>query len=163
MDAVTEAATDERQTDILAVLVAVADNNAVRRVGHGKHCHQFRFAAGLQTHALTAMAVQRLDHAALLIHLDGVDCRVAAAVVMTAHGLGEGAAQGVDTVAHDVIETYQNRQREICLMDLIDQLPQIDLSAAGVASWACHQVPAGIGVEIAFGPIREVVGGARGV
>jgi hypothetical protein len=72
---------DQRAADVAAVLVAVADDDAVvgRKAQYGR---QLRLAAGLQAHAPAAVADDRIDHVGLLVDLDRVDRRVPPSVAV---------------------------------------------------------------------------------
>jgi len=109
----TQAQADERQADVFAVLVAVADDDAGGRLHQRKHGHQFRLAAGLQADARIVRALEVFQHGALLIHLDRVHSGVAAAVVMAPTGVLEGLAQGVDALAQHIHKAHQQRQRQV--------------------------------------------------
>ena len=149
---------DQRQTDVFAVLVAVADDAPALAVGEAQHRHQLRLAAGLQADAdLLAVggAQQFLHHAALLVHLDGIDRRVAAAVVVRPHGLGEGAAQARHPVAQDAAEAHQHRQGQSRVADLVAQGVQVDAVAAARRKGV--QVAVVGDVEIAAAPVGKVV------
>jgi hypothetical protein len=88
----TELAPDQGQADVLAILVAVADDHAAasRQRDHG---HQFRLGARFQPEARRGIRGQFTGHVALLVDLDRIDRGVAAVVVPIGHGLGKRTLQ----------------------------------------------------------------------
>ena len=77
-------AADQRQADVLAVLVAVADDQPARP-RQRQHRHQLGLAAGFQAEALACVRCQRAGHAAMLVDLDRIHRGVAAGVVPVLH------------------------------------------------------------------------------
>ena len=92
MDAQSHPAADQGETDVLAVLVAVAYHNA-SGFCERQHGKQFRLGARLQSDAVSAAAQQLFDNTALLVDLDRIDRAVAATVIMCPGGFREGVAQ----------------------------------------------------------------------
>ena len=75
-----ELAADQREADVLAILVAVADDEAAR-ARQRQHRHQLGLAAGLEAEAFAAVRGQLAGDAAVLVDLDRIDRGVAAGVV----------------------------------------------------------------------------------
>ncbi len=122
----TQASADQRQADVLAILVTVADDAATGR-GAGQHGHQLGLAAGLEADTVTATGHDLLDHAALLVDLDRVDRPVSPGIAQAARHAVEGATQLADPVLQHVVETHQYRQAQAAGLQVAGQLVQIDL------------------------------------
>ncbi len=124
VDAMAELLAHQRQADVLAVLVAVADDQRGAVAGECQHGEQLRFAAGFEADpAVAALAggEDLLDHAALLVDLDRVHGGIATLVLFFAHGQIEGVAQLLDAVMEDVAEAYQYRQAQAGFAQLVHQ------------------------------------------
>src|SRR3546814_19168307 len=76
------------QADVLAILVAVADDQPAR-ARERQQRHQLGLAAGLQAEALARVRGQRAGDAAVLVDLDRVHRGIAAGVVPVGLRLGE--------------------------------------------------------------------------
>ncbi len=90
-DGAAELGGERHRLDVAVVLEAVADDEALGRVlGHGHDREQLGLGAHFQPEAeLLAVAVDLLDHQALLVHLDRVHRRVAILVVVLRDRLRE--------------------------------------------------------------------------
>ena len=71
---------------------------------------QLRFAAGFKTDARAAVTKNLFDHTALLIDLDGIDCRISTAIVLGVHRRGKRVAQSIDPIMQDVVKAHQYRK-----------------------------------------------------
>ena len=151
-----ELATDQRQADVLAVLVAVADDQPAR-ARQRQHRHQFGFAAGLQAEAVAGMRCQRPGDAAVLVDLDRIHRGVAAAVIPVGLRLRERGLQLAQAIAEDVREAHQQRQARAGGARGIDDVGQCDRRAAFPAR--THRDAAGrIDIEIALRPMWDRIG-----
>ncbi len=149
-------APDQRQADVFAVLVAVADDQPARP-RQRQHRHQFRLAARFQAETLAVVAGQGAGHAAVLVDLDRVHRGVAAGVVPVGLGLGEGRLQLAQALAQDVRKAHQHRQLGAGRARGVHHLGQRDRHAIGALR--AHHHPAGrIHVEIPIGPMRDRIG-----
>ena len=152
----SQAACDQGAADVVAILVAIADDQAAG-AGQGQHGHEFGFAAGLQAHALAAVADDFLHHGALLVDLDGIHGGIAATVAMLGDGSVEGAAQGIDAIVQDVGEAHQDGQVQARLGHPLSQFRQGDLTACWVPQRQGNDLAPLIHIEIALAPFRHVV------
>ena len=120
-----ELAADQREAHVLAILVAVADDDAARP-GEREHRHQFRFRARFEAEAFTAARGKLAGDAFLLVDLDRIDRGVAAGIVPFAHRLGERGLQPFAPVAQDVAEADQQRQARALRLRRRDHVGQAD-------------------------------------
>jgi len=151
-----ELAADQCQTDVFAVLVAVADDQPTRPAQR-QHRHQFRLGTGFQTETLAVMAGQGAGHAAMLVDLDRIDRGVAARIVPVRLRLRERGLQLAQTLAEDVRKAHQQRQLGTGGARRIDDLRQRNHRALR-ACGAHHHMPGGIDVEVPVGPVRNRIG-----
>uniref|UniRef100_J3MAZ6 Uncharacterized protein n=1 Tax=Oryza brachyantha TaxID=4533 RepID=J3MAZ6_ORYBR len=104
-------ARDERERDVLVVLVAVADEQGVRVAARGEAAHreqQLRLGAGLQAEAERLAELHNVLHdVPVLVALDGVHALVPPAVAGGAHGVVERRVEGFHAVAEHVWEPHQ--------------------------------------------------------
>ena len=146
-------ARDQRQTDVLAILVTVADHHAAGP-GQRDHRHQFRLAAGFQAKRFATLARQFAGDSLVLVDLDRIHRRVATAVIPVGHGLGEGTLQAAQAVAEHVREAQQHRQLQSLAGGLVDRFRNPD-RRPGITQWPRHHVAAVVHVVIAFRPVRN--------
>jgi hypothetical protein len=149
-------AADQGQADVLAVLVAVADDQPAR-TRQRQHRHQLRLAACFQAKAFTVVAGQGAGHATVLVDLDRVHRRIAAGVVPVGLGLPEGGLQLAQALAQDVREAHQQRQLGPGRARGVHHLGQGHHRAV-LASRSHHHVSCLIHVEVAIRPMRNRVG-----
>ena len=88
-----ELAADQRQADVLAVLVAVADHDRAA-ARQRQHRHQLGLGTGLEAEAVLAVGDQLAGDVAVLVDLDRVDRGVAAVVVVVGHRAWRRRAAG---------------------------------------------------------------------
>ncbi len=149
-------AADQGQPDVLAILVAVADDEAAG-ARQRQHRHQLGLAARFQAEALAGVRGQGAGHAAMLVDLDRVHRGVAATVIPVGLRLGEGGLQLAQAVAQDVREAHQQRQFGTVGAGGIHHLRQRDDRSA-VALGRDHHAAGGVHVEIPFRPVRDGIG-----
>jgi hypothetical protein len=106
---VAESLRDQRQLQVLVILVAVAHDKPARR-RYAEYGHQLRLAAGLHADPRAAVADQGVHHATLLVDLDRVNHPVAALVAGRRHRLAEGVVQAVEPVPENVGEAEEDRR-----------------------------------------------------
>ena len=156
-----EASGNERAADVVAILVAVADDQAAR-TGQREHGHEFGFAAGLEAHPLPTMADDFLHHGALLVHLDGIDGGIAPAIAVMGDRRIEGAAQGVDPIVQDVGESDQDGQVQARPGHALSQFRQRYAALGRIAQRQRDDMSVRIHVEVALAPFRHVIAVAGG-
>jgi hypothetical protein len=128
-DLAAELGREDHRLDVAVVLEAVADDHPLRlALGHRHHREQLGLGADLEAEAeLAPVAVDLLDHQPLLVDLDRVDGRVAAAVVVLGDRARERVVQALQAVAQDVREAHDDRRREVACLEPADHLVQVDL------------------------------------
>ena len=154
----SELLADQGEADVLAVLVAVAHDHAAVLARLRQHREQLGLGAGLEPHAAVIAREDFLDHAFLLVDLDGVDGGVLAAVAVGLHRAVEGATQGFDAVAQDVGEAHQHRQRQARGLDLAGKFEHIDAGMLDAGVRAADEVALAVDVEVATAPVGDIVG-----
>ena len=151
-------AADQRQADELAVLVAVADDDAAR-LGQSNHGHQLGLTASLQTEAARCMLGQSGRYTVMLIDLDGIDGAVFAGVIPIGDGLGKRILQFREAVIQDVREAQQQRQTTALGYGAIDQFGQG--RTGPLLTLRTHDDLTGrVDIKIAITPVRDGVCGA---
>ena len=156
VDAVAELLADQCEPQVLAVLVAVADDDGAGR-REGQHRHEFRLAAGLEADAVGAVLEDVLHHGLLLVHLDGVNRRVAALVLVVLLAWSKARVHAAHPVAQDVAEAEQHRQVEAPLAHLAGEAVQVHAAVFAAARGKHHHVAFGVDVEITVAPAQHVV------
>ena len=149
-------AADQRQADVFAVLVAVADDQPAGPAQR-QHRHQLRLAAGFQAKALAMVRCQGAGHALVLVDLDRIDRGVAARVVPVLLRLRERGLQFAQAVAQHVRETHQHRQLGALRHGRIDHVRQRH-GGTGGALGTHRDASAAIDLVIAFRPVRDRIG-----
>ncbi len=94
---------DQRQADVLAILVTVTHHHAAAG-HHPQHRHQLRLTARLETHTPITSVQDLFDYAALLVDLDRIDSGVAPLVIVLLHFDSEGIDQGIDAIVEDTVK-----------------------------------------------------------
>ena len=152
-----ELAADQRQADVFAILVAVADDQPARP-RQRQHRHQLGLAARFQAEAFAVVRGQRAGDAAMLVDLDRIDRRVAArrspnrpAPARRRPAACPGGRRGCRGSAPAAAASRRWRVR--C------RRPRAARST-GPARRAAdhHDAPAGVDIEIPFRPMRDGVG-----
>src|SRR5690606_479640 len=116
---------DERKADVLAVLVAVAHDDAVLARAR-QHREQLRFGTGFEPEALAAVLKQGVHDAALLVHLDGIHGGVTPAVALSRDGAVERLAQLAYAMMQDPRKAHEYGQRKLHALELARELVQVD-------------------------------------
>ena len=114
-DGAAELGGDDDRLDVAVVLEAVAHDQAVRRILGERHDReQLGLGADFEAEAeFLAVAVDLLDHQALLIDLDREHRRVAVAVFVLRDGGAEGLRQMAQAVREDVGEADDHGRVQI--------------------------------------------------
>ena len=76
-----------------------------------------------------------LDDVPLLVHLDRVDAAVLALVVVVADRVLERVVELADAVLEDVGEADEDRELDVALAQLVDELLQVDALRGSVLGW----------------------------
>ena len=156
-----ESLPNQGQTDVLPVLVTIADNHRSGLLGHCQHRHQFRLAACFEAYlpfrGSGLGGQQFLDHAALLVDLDRVDRCVTALVGMFFCDLVEGIAQFVDAVVQDINEAHQHRQLNPGVGQCSGQLRQVDPCRALAPIRTNQYLSLVVDTYVAIAPVGNVV------
>jgi hypothetical protein len=125
---------EQRDLYVLAILVAVADDQGLGVV-HDRHDRQqLRLAARLEADVVGAAEVDHLlDHVALLVHLDRIDRAVPVLELVLGDRAAEALAQVADARREDVREADQQRHVQAAAAQVRDQVVQVDAGAAVAA------------------------------
>ncbi len=142
----------------LVVLVAVADDDVLRALGHREHRLQLRLRAALQTDAVRLAELDDLlDDVPLLIDLDRVDGRVPTAVLELLDRRLEARAQLLDAGAEDVGEAEQHGKPDSLLFQVAREVQEVELALAVRAIGAHHDAARVVDVEVPGAPPFDVV------
>ena len=151
-----ELAADQRQADVLAVLVTVANDHAAR-ARQRQHRHEFGLAARFQAEALAVVRSERTGDPGMLVNLDRIHRGVTAGVIPLGHRLRERALQLAQAVAEDIGEAHQQRQLRALRLRLVDHVGQRDLRP--LRTTRRHGDAAGrVDIEVTLRPVRNRIG-----
>src|SRR5690349_17765209 len=151
----------QRHADEVRVLVAVADDQAVRIGLEGESGKQLRLAANFQSKIVGLAGVEDfLHHLAKLIDFDWEDAAVASLIVEFGDGVAKGLVDGLDAMPENVLEADEQRQFEPACPGLFDDIVQIH-RGAGFLLGRGNDVPGFVDVEIFRAPAVDVVKTAR--
>ena len=102
----------QRQAHVLAVFIAIADDQRRTAVGERQHRQQLGFAACFEPYATitTLRGSENLFyHPTLLVHLNRVNRGIAALVVHVLHGGVKGTAKLFDAIVKNIAKAHQHR------------------------------------------------------
>ncbi|CAH0214896.1 hypothetical protein SRABI106_01834 [Rahnella aquatilis] len=154
---VTELLTDQRQTNIFAVFIAVTHDHGTGHPGVRQNGHQFSFRAGFQTQRFTGFH-QRFDHAAMLVNLNRINQEVVTLITERFTRTFERRVNRTQTVLQNLWETEQCRQTlTVLLTHVFHQLCQINTGRRLVRIRADTDVAQFVDVKIVVTPIGNVV------
>jgi hypothetical protein len=154
--ALAELAADERQADVVVVLVAVADDHAARARVHRQGDHELGLGAGLQAVVVVLAGLHDLvDHLPQLVHLDREHPPVLALVALLLDGLDEDLVQLDHPVAQEVLEADHQRGLEPHPEGLVDHVE--DAYAAPVGQGLDVDEALRVDGEVAGAPALEPV------
>ena len=112
-DLLAEFTAQEREADVVVVLVAVADDQSLRTLVHGEGDHQLGLRTGLEAIIeVLAGGHDFVDHLAKLVNLDREDAAVVALVALILDRLGEQLVQLDDAMPEEVLEPDDHRGLE---------------------------------------------------
>jgi hypothetical protein len=156
-DRVVEALRHERGLDVAAVLVAVADDEAVFVVHGRERDQQLGLAAGLEAVAVGATRLHHLfDEVALLVDLDGEHAAVDPVVFVLVDGLLEALVDETNAVLEDAREADEQRQVQPARTQLHRQLVEVDVGLFARVRRDRH-VPSFVDVEVGLPPAADLV------
>src|SRR6185437_6538684 len=159
-DGAPELGRARHRLDVAVVLEAVAHDQAVGGVlGHGHDRQQLGLGADLEPEAeLASVAVDLLDHEALLVHLDGEHGRIAILVVVLGDRLGERRMHVAQAVRQDVRETHHDGCRKVARLQPLHDLEEVDVAPGpGLGVGAHHDMAGGVDREVALAPRVDMV------
>ena len=131
-DLLAELAAQKGETDVVVVLVTVANDEAVGALVHGQGDHQLGLRARFQAVVeLFAGCYDLVDDLAQLVDLDGEDAAVGAFVALLLNGLAKDLVQLGDPVAEKVLEADDQRCLEAHAHGLVDHVKSADPATVG--------------------------------
>ncbi len=157
MIVLAELAPEQRHLDVKRVLVAVADEDALRVAMNRQRGEKLGLAPDLQPEFVRRAGIHDFfHHFAQLIHLDRED----AAVLALVSGLGDGGAeflvQDLHAVAQQILETEQQRQGQPAIASLLRHRHEIKRRAL-VLNRAHGHVAGIVDPEVGAAPPGDVV------
>jgi len=113
----------ESQVDELLVLVAVADKERVRVLQIGERGNELGFAPDFKTIVKASpVGGNLLCHLLLLIHLDGKNPPIHAAILKIGDGLGETVVEFLDASLKDAGKSQEKRRPDPAGIELVEDL-----------------------------------------
>src|SRR5438034_6715940 len=123
-------ATEERNPNKSRILVAVANDQTLRVLMHGKRCNQFRFTARFETKMeLLARVDDFFDHFAQLIHLDRENAAILIVITELRHGALKRAVNRFEAVPQQILKPDQQRKPEASRARFIHYFQDVDGAA----------------------------------
>ena len=112
-----------RDADESAVLVAVADDQALRVLVHRQRGDQLRLAARFEAEMKLLAGVDDLfDHFAQLVHLDRENAAIVVAVTEFLDRALEGAVHRFDAMPQQILKANDQRKSEAALARFVARL-----------------------------------------
>ena len=138
-DVAPELGRQRDELDVAVFLEAVANDEPLGRVtGEAHDREQLGLRADLETEAiLRSVLADFLNHAALLVHLDGVNRVVLALVAVLLDRRVERLVQILQATMKEIAEVQKHRRAQAALAQTLHDLKQIDF-ATGRTRWP-HQ------------------------
>ena len=128
-DGLAELATEQRDANESAVLVAVADDEALRVLVHRERSDQFRFAARFETEMKFLAGVDDLfDHFAQLIDLDRENAAILILVTEFGYRILKRAVDRFDAVPQQILKPNDERETEAALPRFVYDFEDVDRS-----------------------------------
>jgi len=155
-DPLAELAAEERQADVVVVLVAVADDEARRALVHRERDHELGLGARLEPVVVgPAGADDLVNDLAQLVHLDREDAAVLALVALVLDRLAEHLVELDDPVAEQVLEADDHGRLQSHPQGLGDDVQDADPAPVG-EGLDVHK-PLRVNREVAGAPALEPV------
>ncbi len=148
-DFFAEFAAEEHEADVIVILVAVADDQALVALVHGEGDHQLGLGAGLEAVVeILARGDDLIDNLAELVDLDREHAAVFTPVAFLLDGLAEHFVELHDAMAQQVLEPDDHRRLQAHAEGLVDDIEHADAAAVGArlhadAALGIHGVVAG--------------------
>ena len=115
------------QLDVLPVFIAVADDQAIDRIGQGQHRQQLGLRSRFQTKMIgPAELNDRFDHLPFLIDFDRIHAAVRAAVFHLPDGRGEAGVKVFEAPAQNFGKPDEQRRADAARFNLVHELLQVD-------------------------------------
>ena len=131
-DFLAELAGEEREADVIVILVAVADDEAVGAFVHRDGDHQLGLGAGFEAVIkIFAGGDDLVDDFAQLVDLDREYAAVAAFVALLFNGFVEDAVELGDAMAQEILETDHQRSLEAHADGFVNHVERADAAAVG--------------------------------
>src|SRR4030088_1696291 len=149
--------TKERDADVSFVLVAVADDEALRVFVHGERSDRLRLAPGLETEVkLLPRIDDLLDHLAQLIDLDRKNAAIISSIVELAHGGLKRAVDRFDAMPQQILKANDQRETEPAVARFVHDFEDVDLAAKLLGGLRDHVTPL-VDREISAAPAIDIV------
>src|SRR3984893_15026804 len=104
---------EQRDPNVGAVFIAVADDKALRVFVHGESSHQFRFTAGFQTEMKLLAGIDNLfNHFAQLNDLDRKNAAILTAIIEFGHGALKCAIDRFDAMTQQILKANDEGKAE---------------------------------------------------
>ncbi len=157
-----ELAAEQSDADESAVLVAVADDEALGVLVHRERGDQFRFAAGFESEMKFLAGFDDLfDHFPQLVDLDRKNSAVMVLVTEFRHRVLKRAVDRLDAVTQQVLKPDDEREPEAAIARLVYDFENID-RAAFFLKGAHLDIAGAVDREVAGAPAIDVVSGNGG-
>ena len=131
-DLFAQFATEQGQADVVVVLVAVTNDEALGALVHGESDHELGLRAGFETVVeVLAGGDDLVDDLAELVDLNGEDSAVAAFVGLLLDGFGEAGVDLDHAMPEKILETDHQRSFEAHADSLINDVEDADAAAIG--------------------------------
>ena len=141
-DLLAELAAEQRDADERAVLVAVADDEALGILVHRQRGDQFRLASGFETEMkLLAGIDDFFDDFAQLIDLDRKNAAILILVPELRDRLLKRAVDRFDTVPEQILKSDDERETQTAIARFIYDFQNVDRAAVFLKG-SRHDVPA---------------------
>ena len=159
---VAELLAHEGEAHELLVLVAVADDQVVRRLAEREHRLQLRLAAAFDADAMRRAELHDLlDDVPLLIDLDRIDEGVLSLVLEFLDRAIEGVVERFDARAEDVAEAEEHGEADALLTKIHREIEEIEPAIGAREIGTDDRMSLLVDVEVADAPPFDVVQRAR--
>src|SRR5437588_1575485 len=158
-DLLVEFAPQKRDPNKSRILVAIANDQALRVLVHGQGRDQLRLASRLQAKVKRLAGIDDLfDHLAQLIDFNRENAAVFSSVVEFRNRVFESAVNGFDAVAEQILKADDKGKREPARSRLVDNFKNGDLTAI-LPERLGYDVAVSVDGKVTGSPTLDVVGG----
>lgn len=147
---------DQRQANIFTIFIAVTDDHRAGHAGMRQHRHQLGLGAGFQPQRFAGVH-QRLNHAAMLVHLDRIHQEIAALVTERLTRAFERGVDRTQAMLKDLREAEQRRQTLAVLLARFHQFCQIDARLRDIRVRAHADMAQLVDVIVIVAPVGDVI------